>query len=64
VTPAELIRKLRRLGAAVTAQGKGGHSTVRLGGRKTVVPMHGKKDLKTGTLAAILRDLGIAKDDL
>ena len=41
-----------------------GHSTVKLRGRKTVVPMHGKKDLKTGTLATILKDLAITKDEL
>ena len=32
--------------------------------RFTTIPRHGGKDLPTGTLRAILRDLGIRKDDL
>ena len=40
--------------------GKGGHLIVRLGHRMSVLPMHGKqKDLGTGLVNAIKRDLGL-----
>lgn len=42
-------------------RGVGSHGTVFLGDRKTIVP-HG--ELAPGTLAAILRQLGITKNDL
>jgi predicted RNA binding protein YcfA (HicA-like mRNA interferase family) len=55
MTSRELLRKLRRLGArVVTGRGKG---------RKTFVPT-GSGELGEGTLRTILRDLGIATDDL
>lgn len=39
---------------------KGGHLIVRLGGRKSVLPMHGgKKELGKGLWLSILRDLGL-----
>ncbi len=38
---------------------------MKLACRKTVVPTHGgKKELKTGTLAAILKDLALTKEDI
>jgi len=61
---AELLRKLRRLGAEFTNQGKGAHVTVKLNGKKTIVPVHGKKELKTGTLETIRKDLGLSKTDI
>ena len=40
--------------------GKGGHLIVRLGGEKTVLPMHGKqKELGTGLVNRIKKDLGL-----
>lgn len=40
--------------------GKGGHLIVRLGDKKTVLPMHGKShELKTGTMNGILKSLGL-----
>lgn len=60
----ELLRKLSRLGATIiTGRGKGGHVLVRLNGRSTIVPT-GSKELKKGTLMAILKDLGLTLDDL
>jgi predicted RNA binding protein YcfA (HicA-like mRNA interferase family) len=64
MTSRELLCKLRRLGArVVTGRGKGGHAMVLLDGRKTFVPT-GSGELRAGTLRTILRDLGIAIDDL
>ncbi len=60
----ELVKKLKKLGATVDpTSGKGGHMRVTLNGRLTIVPS-GKGELPTGTLAAILRQLGIKKQDL
>ncbi len=32
-------------------------------GRRIVIPMHGSKDLKPGTLRAIINDMGLTVDD-
>jgi mRNA interferase HicA len=64
MTSRELLRRLRRLGATVEpSRGKGGHVVVRLGTRWTIVPT-GSGDLPTGTLRAILRQLGLRIGDL
>ena len=40
--------------------GKGGHLIVRLGDRKSVLPMHGSsKELGTGLVNKIKKDLGL-----
>lgn len=64
----ELLRRLRKLarnqGVEMTEEsGKGSHLKVKLGDRRTIVPLHGS-DLKKGTLAGILKDLGIEEKDL
>ncbi len=60
MTSAELKRWLKTQGCSFSTQGKGGHVTVHLGSRKTIRPTHGKdKDLGTGLVAAIKRDLGL-----
>jgi mRNA interferase HicA len=59
MTSRELLRKLRRLGATVDpARGKGGHVMVRRAGRVAMVPT-GSGEVPTGTLRAILRQLGL-----
>jgi mRNA interferase HicA len=59
VTSAELKRWLERQGATFEPA-KGGHLWVRLGGRRAILPMHGsRKELKTGTVAAIKKQLGL-----
>jgi predicted RNA binding protein YcfA (HicA-like mRNA interferase family) len=64
MTSRELLRRLRRLGAeVVTDRGKGGHVMVRLCGRESYVPT-GRHDIKTGTLAAILKQLGLRRDQV
>ena len=61
----QVSRKLRRLGCEFDEQGKGSHEIWRNPAttRKTSVPNWGAKDLKPGTLAAILRDLQIDRRD-
>ena len=57
----ELLRFLRRLGCRVeTHKGGSGHVTVIRGERKSQVPVHGgKKQLGTGLVNKIKRDLGV-----
>lgn len=39
--------------------GKGSHLHVRLGSKKTILPMHGKKELKKGLVQQIKKDLSL-----
>jgi mRNA interferase HicA len=57
----ERKRWLRRRGCTFEIhQGRGGHLTVRRYGRKTQLPMHGgKRELGTGLVNKIKRDLGL-----
>ena len=45
-------------------RGKGGHVYVRRGGRKSIVKMHGSKDLDNGYVRLVCRQLGIDPEDL
>jgi len=59
VTSAEFKRWLERQGATFEPA-KGGHVWVMLGERRAIIPMHGsRKDMKTGTIAAIKKQLGL-----
>ena len=59
MTSAELKRWLERQGCGFES-GKGGHLVVRLGNRKTVLPMHGKNhELPKGTVIGIKKALGL-----
>ena len=59
VTSAELKRFLAKQGA-VFKPGKGSHLHVTLDGKFTVIPIHGgRKELATGTVHKILKDLGL-----
>lgn len=59
MTSAEFKRWLARQGRSFEP-GKGGHLAVRLGSRRSVLPMHGKsKELKTGLVEGIKKDLGL-----
>lgn len=65
--PAELLRRLRRLAARrgaelILSQGRS-HTKVTLAGRRTVIGRHAA-DLKTGTLRAILKQLGLTPEDI
>ena len=59
MTSQELKRWLTKHGCTFEP-GRGGHLTVRLGGKITDLPMHGKKkDLPIGTVNAIKKALGL-----
>jgi mRNA interferase HicA len=67
---AELVRRLRKLGRTrgiavelVPERGKGSHGTLYFGKRLTVV-RDLKDELKTGTLHAMLKQLGLTLQDL
>ena len=60
MTSAQFKRWLSRQGCSFEP-GKGGHLLVRLGERRSVLPMHGSgKELGTGLVAKIKKDLGLA----
>jgi mRNA interferase HicA len=65
---AQLIRKLRAYARekdlrfeTIANRGKGGHQMVHLGDRKATIPSP-NKEVKRGTLKAILRQLGVGDD--
>jgi mRNA interferase HicA len=58
LTSNELKRWLERQGCTFEP-GKGSHLKVRLGGRSTSLPMHGKKELGKGIVNAIKKQLGL-----
>lgn len=67
---AEFVRKTKRLGKArgvevlfVAKRGKGSHGTLYYGSARTVV-QDLKKELPTGTLHAMLEQLGLTLSDL
>ena len=57
MTASELRRKLERLGCTFSQGTK--HLIVYYEGRRTLVPRHPSKEIKTGTYRGILRKLGI-----
>lgn len=70
MTGSEFIRRIRRLGRRsgievrlLRARGKGSHQTLYYGNRRTVV-RNPKDELKTGTLNAMLKQLGLSKADI
>lgn len=62
----ELTRKLRRLGIDFRRQARGSHEIWRDPKRKlyTVIPSHPGREISKGTLARILKDLGLKEEDL
>jgi mRNA interferase HicA len=70
MTGKELVKALKKLSKTrkeelriESKRGKGGHVTLYLGERYAVIPDL-KKELKTGTLSAILKQLGVEKGEL
>lgn len=64
----ELIKKLRKYAkdrdlafSVDTRRGKGSHNLIRVGDKKATMPQ--SRDLPGGTIAMILRQLGIDKRD-
>ncbi len=62
----ELTKKLRRLGIEFRRQATGSHEIWWDPRSKlyTLIPNHPGREIKKGTLAAILRDLGLKEKDL
>ena len=60
VSGAEVVRALERLGFAVARQ-RGSHIVLRRGSIGCVVPNH--RELKTGTLAGVLKQAGVSAED-
>jgi mRNA interferase HicA len=60
VTSSEFKRWLAAQGATFKP-GKGSHQKVTLKGITTSFPDHGRKEMKTGTLNGICKQLGIKK---
>ena len=58
MTSSEMKRWLAKLGAEFGQQ-TGSHLKVSLHGRRTVLPMHPSKELATGTVNAIKKQLGL-----
>lgn len=65
MTYRELTRKLRRIGCEFDRQGRGDHEIwINTNSRaRTSIPNWRGRDLKPGTISAILRDLGISRDE-
>lgn len=70
MTGNEFIRRVRKLGRQrsikvefVPERGKGSHGTLYFGNRLTIVRSP-KDELKTGTLHAMLAQLGLTRTDL
>jgi predicted RNA binding protein YcfA (HicA-like mRNA interferase family) len=59
VSGAQTIRALEKLGFVVTRQ-RGSHVVLRRGASGCVVPNH--RELKTGTLAGVLKQAGISAE--
>jgi mRNA interferase HicA len=53
------FRKWLTAQGAKFVPGKGSHLKVELGGRRSVLPMHGSKEIGKGLEAKIKRDLGL-----
>ena len=61
-TGKEMVRFLERQGLRVVRI-TGAHHFMDGGGRRTTVPVHGNRTLKSGTLRSILRDVEIPATD-
>ena len=61
----ELTRKLKRMGCEFYRQGIGSHEVwININNdATTIIPNWRARDLKPGTISAILRDLGISRRD-
>ena len=65
MTHAELSRKLRALGCVLKRQGKGSHEIWHnpAVNRSAVIPKHAG-DMPLGTLRAVIKQLGVSREDL
>jgi predicted RNA binding protein YcfA (HicA-like mRNA interferase family) len=60
VSGADVVKALGRLGFVVARQ-RGSHIVMRRGASGCVVPNH--RELKSGTLAGVLKQVGVSTDD-
>jgi predicted RNA binding protein YcfA (HicA-like mRNA interferase family) len=60
VSGADVVKALGRLGFVVARQ-RGSHIVMRRGASGCVVPNH--RELKSGTLAGVLKQAGVSTDD-
>ncbi|WP_239333813.1 type II toxin-antitoxin system HicA family toxin [Frankia sp. CiP3] len=61
---AQVVKALEKAGFTV-ARIHGSHNIMKHeDGRRTTVPVHGGRDIRPGTLRAVLRDAGLTVDDL
>jgi predicted RNA binding protein YcfA (HicA-like mRNA interferase family) len=60
VSGAEVVRALQHMGFVVARQ-RGSHIVLRRGSSGCVVPNH--RELKTGTLAGVLKQAGVSVED-
>lgn len=59
----EAVKAILKLGFVQHGQMKSSHMVLKhLDGRRTTIPIH-SKDIPTGTMLAILRDIKISKED-
>ena len=58
MTSSEMKRWLAKLGATF-APGRGSHLHITLNGKTSILPMHPSKELRTGTVEGIKKQLGI-----
>ncbi len=60
-----LAKRLKKLGCQEDRQARGSHTVWvnPLSNQKAIIPDWGRKDLKTGTVRGILRQLGISRKD-
>lgn len=64
VKPRDLICVLESLGFLQHRNMSGSHLVLKHeDGRRTIVPVHGGKDIPKGTPLAILKDVNISKED-
>jgi predicted RNA binding protein YcfA (HicA-like mRNA interferase family) len=64
LTARDLLRILQRHGFVIVRQ-SGSHAILRHpDGRRTTVPVHGKRDIGRGLLHQIMRDADLSVDDL
>ena len=64
VSGKQIVAALQRHGWVIVRI-KGSHYIMRSpGGMKITIPVHGNRDLPAGTLAAILKSTGLAREEL
>ena len=66
MTYGELTRRLRRMGMRYVRHGRGSHELWVNPNNRSValIPNHGSREIPTGTLRSVLRQLGLTEDDL